>query len=179
MTTMFKITCFAPIEPGTLEKALKGVHFESTKDGFEWNMDGTSFRIEPFKSQPRDSMKGYRIYFNCDINGGSYLYDLTLGCMGAEITGIEYILEDSSIQHHDWMNDLRNRPSYRMKDSRGLFSKQDVGVILVNNTVTLQLRSRKNQKLKMWDCLKQVDFIREDLQPVKYDLFSFNKEEIA
>ncbi|KZE68046.1 hypothetical protein AWM68_17245 [Fictibacillus phosphorivorans] len=175
---MYKITCFAPIEPQQLEKALKGIHFKTVKSGFEWLMDGSVFRIEPFQNQPRDSMKAYRIYFNGDINGGTYLFDLTLGCMDAVVTGIEYILEDSSMKHDDWMNELIRKPSYHMIDSRGLFSKQEVGVTLVNNTVTLQLRSRKNQKLKMWDCLKRIDFIREELQPVKYDLFSI-EEEIA
>jgi hypothetical protein len=176
---MFKITCFAPIEPKQLEKVLKGIHFQTIKSGFEWKMDASTFRIEPFQNQPRDSMKAYRIYFNGDIHAGTYLFDLSLGCMGAIVTAVEYQLEHPTMKHQDWMKDLQRRASYQMIDARGLFMKQRIGVVLVDDTLTLQLRSRKNQKLIMMDALKKIDFIREELMPVEYDLFSFQEEEIA
>lgn len=177
---MFKITCFAPIEPKQLENAIKGIHFKTVKSGFEWKMDGTTFRIEPFQNQPRERMKGYRVFFDGDIHGGSYLFDLSLGCLGAEVTGVEYILEHPTMKNLDWMKQLRKRSTYQMVDVRGLFVKQSVGVILVNDSVTLQLRSRKNKKLIMVDAIKKIDFIREELMPVEYDLFSCaTQEEIA
>lgn len=178
---MFKITCFAPIEPEQLGKALKGIHFMATKKGYEWSMDGTTFRIEPFQEQPRDSMKGYRIYFDGDIHGGTYLFDLSIGCMGAEVTGVEYQLEHQSMKKEQWLKDLRRRPSFKMIDPRGLFMKQKVGVVLLNDSVILQLHSRKNQKLIMVNALKEIDFIRDELQPVEFDLFSYatKQEEIA
>lgn len=174
---MFKMTCFAPIEPRQLAEKLKGILFKTVKNGFERNLDGTTFRIEPFQNQPRDSMKAYRVYFEGSVLGGSYLFDLSLGCMGAIVTGVEYILEHPSMKQADWLKELRRRPSYQMTDSKCLFKKHDCGVIVVNNTVTLQLRSKKNQKLIMVDCLKKIDFIREDLLPVEFDLFSFSEEE--
>lgn len=175
---MFKLTCFAPVETVQLEKALKGINFKRVKNGFEWYMDGTTFRIEPFQNQPRDSMKAYRVYFNCEISGGLYLFDLSLGCMGAVITGIEYILEHPTMKHADWMKEMRKRPSYKMIDPKGLFTKEGCGVILVNDSVILQIRSKKNQNLIMVDCLRKIDFIRGDLTPVEYDLFSFADEEV-
>ncbi|RHW35954.1 hypothetical protein D1B31_17840 [Neobacillus notoginsengisoli] len=177
---MFKITCFAPVEPKQLAKALKGIHFKVVKNGFEWKMDESTFRIEPFQNQPRDSMKGYRVYFDGDIHGGFYLFDLSLGVLSAEVTGVEYILDHPEMKHSDWIKLLRNRPSYQMVDSRGMFVKQGIGVVLVNDTVILQLRSRKNKKLIMVDATKKIDFIREELMPVEFDLFSFAaQEEIA
>lgn len=176
---MFKITCFAPIEPNQLEKALKGIHFKTINSGFEWKMDGSTFRIKPFENQPRGSMKAYRVFFDGDIHGGAYLFDLSLGCMGAIVSGVDYHLEHPTMKHQDWMKDLRKRASYQMIDARGLFMKQGIGVVLVNDTLTLQLRSRKNQKLIMVDSLKKIDIIREELMPVEYDLFSFQREEIA
>lgn len=175
---MFKITCFAPIEPKQLEKALKGIHFKTVKYGFEWKMDGTTFRIEPFKNDPRGIVRGYRAYFDGDIHGGTYLFDLSLGCLGAEVTAVEYILKYPTMSSVDWLNNIRKRSSYQMIDSRGLFNKQGVGVIVVNDSVTLQLHSRKSKKLIMVDAIKKIDFIREELVPVEYDLFSF-QEEIA
>lgn len=181
MFELFKITCFAPVEPIQLEQSLRGLHFKKVKNGFEWHVDGTTFRIEPFQNQPRESNKGYRVFFNGSIEGGCYLFDLSLGLMGAFVTGVEYILEQPSKTNEDWIKDLRKRPSYQMVDPRGLFTKKGCGIIVVNQTVTIQVRSRKNQKLKMLDCMKQVDCIREELMPVNFDLFSFlgQEEEIA
>jgi hypothetical protein len=179
MTKMFKLTCFAPIEPAKLEQLLKGIHFKPVKNGLEWYMDGTIFRIEPFQNQPRESRKGYRIYFNGDIHGGTYLFDISLGCLGAEVTGIEYLLEHQNMQNEDWMKDLRKRASYKLADNRGIFNKQGVGVIVMNNSITLQLRSNKNKKLKIVECLEKISVIRNELMPIDNDLFSFSKEEIA
>jgi len=178
---MFKITCFAPIEPEQLGKALKGIHFKPVKSGYEWSMDGTTFRIEPFQEQPRDSLKGYRVHFDGDIHGGTYLFDLTIGCMGAEVTGVAYELEHYKMKKEQWLKDIRRRPSFKLIDPRGLFMKGKVGVVLSNDSVILQLHSRKNQKLILVDALKQIDSIREELLPVDIDLFSFlsTQEEIA
>jgi hypothetical protein len=179
MKKMFKLTCFAPIEPTKLEHLLKGIHFKPVKNGLEWYMDGTIFRIEPFQNQPRESMKAYRIYFNGDIHGGTYLFDITLGCLGAEVTGIEYLLEHQDMKNEDWISDLRKRASYKLVDPRGLYSKQGIGVIVINNSITLQLRPGKNKKLKIVECLEKISVIRNELMPIDYDLFSFSKEEIA
>jgi hypothetical protein len=175
---MFKITCFAPIEPSKLEGALRGIHFQKVKNGFEWKLDSTTFRIEPFQNQPRESMKAYRIYFDGSIEGCCYLFDLSMGAFGGIITGIEYLLEDPRMKYEDWLKDLRKKSSYKMVDPRGLFTKENCVVVVVQNTVTIQLRSKKNQKLKMVDCLKKVDLIREELMPDKYDLFSLSNSEI-
>lgn len=165
------------MEPKQLSTVLKGLHFHPFQNGLEWRMDDAVFRIEPFKNQPRDSMKAYRVYFDGDIDGGLYLFDLSLGCLGAQVTGIEYVLENPGMKSSDWIKELRKRPSYKMVDSRGIYSKLGANIVVVNNTVTIQLHSRKNKKLKTMDCLKQIDAIREDLTPVDFDLFSFSTEE--
>lgn len=170
---MFKITCFAPIEPKKLGEVLKGIHFRTVKGCFEWSLDGHIFRIEPFQNQPRDSMKAYRIFFDGDITGGSYLYDLSIGCMSPIVTGVEFDLDHSNMNSSDWIDQIGKLPSYKMLDARGIFEKDGVGIIVVNNQVTLQLRSRKNKKLIMLDCLKKIDSIREELTPNRFDLFSF------
>lgn len=176
---MFKLTCFAPIEPEQLGKALKGIHFNQVRNGFEWAIDGSTFRIEPFENQPRTSLKGYRITFNCDLSGGLYLFDLSLGCLGAYVTGIEFILEHPSMFHANWMKEMRKRPSFKMIDPRGLFFKNGINIVLVNDSVTIKMHSRKNKKLILADCIKQIDLIREELQPNDFNLFSFQREDIA
>lgn len=174
---MFKLTCFVPMEPNQLETLLKGIHFQPRNNGLEWRMDDAVFRIEPFKNQPRDSMKAYRVYFDGDIDGGLYLFDLSLGCLGAQVTAIEYALQSPGMTTSDWIKELRKRPSYKMVDGRGIYSKLGAHIVVVNNTLTIQMHSPKNKKLKTVDCLKQVNSIREDLTPVEVDLFSFSTEE--
>jgi hypothetical protein len=82
------------------------------------------------------------------------------------------------MKQSDWMKDLRKRKSFQMIDPRGLFMKQGVGIVVVENSITIQLRSRKNKKLILIDSLKTVDSIREELIPIEFDLFS-SMEEIA
>ncbi|KYD23143.1 hypothetical protein B4135_0966 [Caldibacillus debilis] len=62
-----------------------------------------------------------------------------------------------------------------MTDPRGLFNKNGCGIIVVNDTVILQMRNRN--KLKVYEALKKIDSIREELlSSVEYDLFSCSKE---
>ncbi|MDC3424361.1 hypothetical protein NC797_07555 [Aquibacillus sp. 3ASR75-11] len=173
---MYKITCFTSITPNELGKALKGFRFLTTKEGFEWKVDGYSFRIEPFKNQPRHNMNGYRVYFDGSIDGGIYLFDMAIGWTHPKITGVEFDLSVSSRTSKDWINDLISRNSFRTIDTRGLFRKGKVGVIAVNDTVTLQIRSTKGKQLKLIECLKEVEKIREEITPVEFDLFSFIEE---
>ncbi|MEK4671093.1 hypothetical protein [Niallia sp. FSL R7-0271] len=176
---MYKLTCFIPMEPDEVEEALRGIRFTKKKDGFEWSMNGSVFRIEPFQNQSRELLKGYRVYFDGDIVGCSYLFDLSIGCLGAHVTSIDCIIEHPSKTYQDWITDLSKRPSCKMIDSKGLFVKGDIYLTIVNNSLIIQKRSRKNQKLKLIETLKQIDFIREDLSPKEFDLFSFGEEDIA
>ena len=174
--TMYKITCFAPIEPIKLEQLLKGFHFKSIKNGMEWSMDGSVFRIEPFQNQSRNSMKAYRIYFSGDIYGGAYLFDLCMGCFNPEVTGIEYLLQHPSKSSDMWNKELRNNKSIKTIDLRGIYEQDGVGIVVINDTLTLQLRSKKGKKLIIVDALKQVEIVRDKLLPSDFDLFSFTDD---
>lgn len=177
---MYKMTCFAPIEPNQLEQVLKGIRFVKKGSLLEWRIDDHIFSIEPFQNQPRDSLKAYRIQFNSSIQGGLYLYDLSMGSLGAIVTGIEYTLTHEKRRTIDWINELRRRKSFKLIDPRGLYLRHDVNIIAMNDSITLKLHSRKNKNLKLLEALEKVDLIREELTPVEYDLFSFaNEEEIA
>ncbi|MGG4409415.1 hypothetical protein ABER75_11845 [Niallia taxi] len=162
-----------------MEVALKGIRFTKQKNGLEWRMYGSVFRIEPFQNQSRELLKGYRGYFDGDIIGGSNLFDLSISCIGAQVTNIVCILDYPSKTSQDWINELTSRPSCKMIDPRGLFVVGDICLTIVNDSLIIQKRSRKNQKLKLIENLKQIDFIREDLSPKEFDLFSFGEEVIA
>lgn len=37
---MFKVTCFAPVEPQQFKESLKALRFVEKKGGWEWYLDG-------------------------------------------------------------------------------------------------------------------------------------------
>ena len=170
---MYKITCFVPISPEDLETALRGMHFKCVKGSFEWSIDGTTvFKIEPFKNQPRLSQKAYRVYFNCDIAGAAYLFDTSLGYLGASITAVEYTLTDSNYKTLDWISRLNKQPKIK-REGPGIFVKEGIGAIVVNDSVVFQLRSRKNKNLILFDCIKKIEDFLQDVKPEEsFDLFS-------
>lgn len=176
---MFKVTCFAPITPEELWEGIKGLHFTKKKDGFEWYLDGHVFRIEPFKNQSRTSMKGYRVYFNGSIDGAIFLYDFAMSWINPAITGIEFSLTHSSVKNGDWIKDLISRSSISTIDTKGIFKKGPVGIVVVNDEVTLQLRSSKGKQLNLLPGLKQIESVKDELKPVEQDLFTFMEEGVA
>lgn len=173
---MFKITCFASMPPEDLFAALRGLSFVKKRDYFEWQLDGHFFRIEPFKNQSRNSLKGYRVYFNGAIDGGLYLFDSALGWLSPSIAGVEYELTHDSKDSNEWLKDLSKRPSFKCLDARGLYMKGNTHLVVVNDKINLQIRSPKGKSLKMIECLKEVNALRNELKPVSFDLFSIGQE---
>lgn len=176
---MFKVTCFAPITPDKLWDGLKGLQFTKKKEGFEWYLDGHVFRIEPFKNQSRTNMKGYRVYFNGSIDGAIFLYDFALSWINPAITGIEFSLSHSNITSQDWIKDLMSRSSISTVDTKGIFKKGPIGIVVVNDEVVIQLRSSKGSQLNLLPSLKQIESIKEELKPAEHDLFSLLEEGVA
>lgn len=176
---VYTITCFTEITPEKLGNYLKGISFKHTKDGFEWSIDGYTFRIVPFKNQPRDSLKGYRVYFDGDMNGGTYLFNLSMGCLSPIVTGVEFVLEHEDMKTMDWIKELRKHPSFKRTDMYGIYEKNGMGLIVVNDSITIQMRSKKNKKLILIDCMRQIESIRDELKPVDFNLFSILQEDIV
>lgn len=176
---MFKVTCFAPITPEELWKGVKGLHFTKKEEGFEWYLDGHVFRIEPFKNQSRTSMKGYRVCFNGSIDGAIFLYDFALSWINPSITGIEFSLSHSTLKTRDWIKDFMSRSSFSTVDSKGIFKKGPIGIVVVNDVVTLQLRSSKGKQLNLLASLKEIETVKEELKPAEHDLFSYVEEGVA
>jgi len=177
---MFKVTCFIEHSPEKLSSALSGLHFQKTKEGFVWNLDGHVFRIEPFKNQSRASnFYGYRVYFDGSIDGGLYLFDLSMGFFHPRVTGVEYNLFHHNRDKNDWLKDFNSRKSYQSSDTLGIYRKGKVGIVVLDDCVNLQIRATKKRSLKLIECLKQIDKIQEEIKPIEYDLFSIMGEGMA
>lgn len=177
MEGMYCITTFAPILPEQLAQKLKGLRFKISRQRFEWSQEGHLFAIEPFIHQPRGKEKAYRVYANGLIDGISYMFDMSLGGVSPSISGVEYVLKYPSYTNEHWQREFTKRPSFRMVDSRGIYEKDGVFFILVNDELRIQLRPPKAQKLNLIQALRKVDSFREELQPKEYDLFSLSERE--
>lgn len=170
----FKITFFASIDPRQLQMRLEKLKFTPTSDGHQWEIDGYSFIIEPFKNQPSDDMKGYRIYFNCNPDIALYLIDGVFRGIKRIVTSVEYTLSLKGITSRKWIAHLDGQPQCTMTDPRGLFTKNGVGLVVVNDRVILVYR--KNT-MRLAEGLKKVDSIREELvHSMEVGLFSSKKE---
>jgi hypothetical protein len=174
---MYCITTFAPILPEQLAQKLKGLRFKITRKRFEWSQEGHLFAIEPFIHQPRGKEKAYRVYANGLIDGISYMFDMSLGWVSPSISGVEYVLKYPSYDNGHWQREFAKRPSFKIVDSRGIYHKDGVLFVIVNNEVRIQLRPPKAQKLNLIQALRKVDSFREELQPKEYDLFSLSERE--
>ncbi|UAL49881.1 hypothetical protein K7887_22450 (plasmid) [Sutcliffiella horikoshii] len=178
---MFKLTCFSPVSAKEIGKLLKGFRFKNIANEFVWEVDGHVFRIVPFGPQGNSQTQyGYRVYFNGSIDGGLYLFELSMGCLKSTINAVEYDISLEEWTQDDWITDLLKRPSYKPQQIRGIFSKGNVNVIcLPNNIVNLQLRKKHSKAFKLIELLKEVESIKEELEPVEFDLFSTFEEVVA
>ncbi len=173
----FKVTCFTGLSPERMKGALKGLHFKDVKGSYQWELDGHVFRIEPFQNQPRyDNVFGYRVYFNGSIDGAAYLFDLSLGYLEPKITGLEYNMPHGKKSRYDWIKDLSSRRTYLKSSRMGLFKKGKTGIVVLDDLVNLQIRPAKKESLKLIEGLKEIDFIRDELSPQEFDLFSCSEE---
>ena len=177
---MFKITCFIELSHDKLATTLRGLHFQVNREGFFWSVDGHVFRIEPFKNQGRASNSyGYRVYFDGTIDGGIYLFDLSMGFLNPRITGVEYNLYHQNRVKNDWLKDFNSRKAYLNSDTTGIYRKGNVGIVVLDDCVNLQIRETKKRSLNLIECLKQINIIQEEIKPVEYDLFSIMEEGVA
>jgi hypothetical protein len=173
---MYKITCFAEMDPKSLGEHLKALRFKTIKSGYEWQTNGHIFRIEPFRFQEEHGQYGYRVSFNGGIDGGYYLFDVSLGWLNLDVTAIEYVISISTRSKMDWFQDFKSRKSFKMLDGRGLFDCKGFTVIILDREVHIQKRAYKGKRLKLMDCLKEVDCLQAEITPVEYDLFTVLKE---
>lgn len=177
---MFKVTCFSSVSPEELWVRLKGLRFSYTTEGFVWQQDQSVFKIIPFKNPPRGSTYGYRVYFSGPqgtIHGPIYLFDMALGWSDITIKGIEYFIYDAEMNHQSWLDLLLRTRSFKTINAKGIFSKGRVGIIPVDDGVNLQIRPSKGKNLKLIECLHELERVRDEVKPQKYDLFSFSEEE--
>ncbi|WP_201715516.1 hypothetical protein [Rossellomorea arthrocnemi] len=170
---MFKLTTFASVHPDKLGEALKGLHFEQTTKGFEWRLDGHSFLISPFgpKGEFQESY-GYRVFFDGLIDGGLYLFEMSMSCFKPNIQAVEFDLVHPNKYQQDWIHEFNKRPSFEPGSLNGIFTKGSIGICcLPVHTVNIQLR-KKSKYTKLAEFLREVDLIREEITPIEYDLFN-------
>lgn len=164
---MYKITCFARIDEQTFAEYLRQKGFVLGKKGYELQLDGTFFRVRPFQNQARESFKGYRIFFTCDITSGSHLFNHVFRGIDNFVTGVEYIEKSPDI---DWEKAVER---FCERTGPGIYRMGKTGICIMNDTVVLLMRSKKGKRLALMRSLEEVDSIRKKIvSSDEYDLFS-------
>ncbi|WP_163537320.1 hypothetical protein [Gracilibacillus sp. YIM 98692] len=175
----FQFTVFVNHKESLIERGLKGLRFRKKGDSFTLDMDCTYFHVVPFQHQPRSSLNGYRCYCNGSIEGATYLLDTSFGWTDPEVTGILCTIKDDDKTQEDWIHHLQNHVHCHMVDARGLFRYKKTMVSIVPEGICLHLHAPKGKKLDTLKSLQEIDSMRENISPLKYDLFSFLEEEDA
>ncbi|QHA38713.1 hypothetical protein D5E69_23045 (plasmid) [Rossellomorea marisflavi] len=173
---MFKLTTFAAVHPRELESALRGLHFRPVKGGYEWSIDGHIFRIQPFgpKGEHQEAY-GYRIHFDGLIDGGLYLFEMSMAGFKPTIQAVEFDMIHPEKTQAVWISDFLRRPSLEPGGMRGIFSKGKVGIIcLPDHSVNIQLRI-KGKASKLPVLLREIESVRSELQPEDFNLFSYGE----
>ncbi|WP_214483804.1 hypothetical protein [Bacillus sp. SM2101] len=174
---MFKITCFLQVPYKQLCKLLKGMHFKDMKGELVWEVDDHQFKICPFSNQGEYSHNhGYRIFFSGSIDGAIFLFDMALGPLKPDVKGIEYETSLGERSQREWIVELIKTDTIQTIDTRGIFKCGSVGIIVIPTTMNFQMRSPHNKKLKLIECLKEIERIRNDIFPKQFDLFSILEE---
>lgn len=165
---MYKITCFARIDEQTFAEYLRQKGFVLGKKGYELQLDGTFFRVHPFQNQARETFKGYRIFFTCDITSGSYLFNHVFNGIDSFVTGVEYMEKSPII---DWEKAVKR---FCERTGPGIYRNDKIGICIMNDTIVLLRRSKKGKRLALLRSLEEVDSIRKKIiNSVEHDLFSF------
>ncbi|MFD1736210.1 hypothetical protein ACFSCX_06485 [Bacillus salitolerans] len=176
----YRLTVFLNVHPKKLQEYLRGMNFVHQGDSLLWKVDHHEFRITPFKKYGDFQVEwAYRISFNGSIDGGMYLLDLSVGCFKPSIKAIEYTLFDESMKFEDWIREMRKRPSFLMKETKGLFQKGELNCVVIDHALILSLRKKTRKIHQVIECMKEIDKVRDDLMPNKIDLFSFMGNEVA
>lgn len=173
---MYKVTFFMGVSPKELEEKLIPVGFQKSKGSLIWRSEGNEsiFQIVPFGGHNRiTSDYGYRLYFN-SLGGGLYLYDMSLSMFQPSVKGVEFNLTLERTKA-GWQFYFKSRPSFRIVDSRGIYQKGNVGVVVVNdNHLNLQVRPKKPKGVvPLNESLEEISVILEEINPTEIDIFSF------
>lgn len=170
---VFKITLFSKKDPTLLAENLTSIRFKKNpknNDVYWEGESGESFVISPFKRQSRNGINGYRITSTYPISTILYFIDGAFGWIDdMKISGVEYEtpLTKSKGEH---LKELVSSASLDTIDSRGIFLKNDVSIVLLQDSFVLQRRS-KLKKLNVE--LKKIESVRDLILPNDFDLFSF------
>ncbi|GLO68263.1 MULTISPECIES: hypothetical protein [Oceanobacillus] len=173
----FNITVFTNIKPKLLFENLTSIRFKINLKSNEvyWKgEDEKQFIISPFRHQNRNGLNGYRIYSNYPISTILYLFDGALGWIHElKVSGVESEVSLTKTRK-EHLNEMISHPSLQMIDTRGIFIKDDISIILLQDKIVLQRRSKLK---KLNNELKKIEAAMDLLLPSKHDLFSFLEED--
>lgn len=181
---MYKVTVFLPYSFQELVPLLKPVGFSKMvrngQDTLVLRIDGLSFVIRPLQVRGIKPY-GYHITYDGSCDGFLALFDMYIGIMNPEVTGVQYELRRENMTPSEWIKKLEEFKPVRTIDSKGIFQWGNVGIVVVPEFVNLQIRSSgpKAKHLKIVECMQEIERVRNELNPSDFNLFSFLEEGVV
>lgn len=172
---MYKVTFFITKSPTEIEELIMPIGFKKIQGEFVWKSESSTFKIIPFSQQARGyEVYGYRAVFNTSIEGALYLLDMSIGMFKPIYKGIEFSLTINKTKQ-DWLRYFHTHQGFQTSDSRGIFIKDQVGVIVIgDNEVVLQIRpTNPKGNITLKSSLQEINSLLEEVNPLPYDLFTF------
>ena len=179
---MYKVSAFLQYSFEELVPLLKPIGFRVKKQDenevLVLGIDGLSFIIRPLQVRGVKPF-GYHITYDGSCDGFLALYDMYVGIMNPEVTGVQYELKKADKTQEEWITTLKKLKPVQMLDHRGIFQWGSVGIVVVSEFVNLQIRSRgpKAKHLKIIECMHEIERVRDEINPSDFNLFTFLEEE--
>lgn len=181
---MYKVTAFLHYSFQELISLLKPVGFRTMqKDGHEClvlRIDGLSFVIRSLQVRGVKPF-GYHLSYDGSCDGFLALYDMYIGIMNPEVTGVQYELRKADTTQTEWITKLKGLKPVKTIDASGIFQWGSVGIVVVPDFVNLQIRSKgpKAKHLKIIECMQEIERVRDEINPSDFNLFSFLEEGVV
>lgn len=171
---MYQLTFFIDAKAQQIKEGLRCMGFRDSKEGIQLKREQHSITIIPITDNNVVDSNGYKVQVNGTMDIVLYLFDV-LSCYKPQITALEFFIYDIKSKA-EWIKDLIKLPSFQCNDMRGIFKKNNTGIIVCNNEVILTRRAMRYKTLALYESLKEIELIREEIVPNKFDLFSFLPE---
>ncbi|MGP4074049.1 hypothetical protein ACTWQB_16205 [Piscibacillus sp. B03] len=164
---MYRISVFLPVKPQKLTEHMRAFRFVPTKEGLLWNVKESYVRIRAMTNQ-REGKKWFGYHFESDVplDVMYYLLDMLFNSYPTKsFTGVEYHLNEK----------LKTSTIRQIADNAGvpgMYKHGNVQILTLPTHTIMHRRGHFNQQ-QLYDCLREIERVKETINPSQVDLFSY------
>ncbi|KAA6446922.1 hypothetical protein [Bacillus swezeyi] len=168
---MYQITIFTMEKKEKINDGLKKFGFSLIGNDFKLFVEEKHFTISPFKRQPEYGPFGYRIQSDLYAASLLSLFDHFISWINPKVNAVDLKIQ-KMINKNEVRKILAENPSMKQVDPRGCYQFKRVGIVMINGFIQFQVRGRN---LKLADAIEEIEFTRDVINRVNFDLFSFHE----